>query len=172
MASLSTHAMDVVERIEDDVKVVKMPDMTTMEGVHVKRPPGIQQTQLDVLGTDLRRISSHAQALDAMRQAGREHDRAKRVRLQEEKGLNEQEQLDQHCEQHTASEVVAVTHRFVLLIFLSGYGRKRCSDKGIEEERTSVTEALQQIVGTDWSELDETAKSGTAKALQDRFKPY
>ena len=38
LASLSTHAMDVVVRVEDDVKVVRMQDMRPLEGVHVERP--------------------------------------------------------------------------------------------------------------------------------------
>ena len=37
--SLSTHAMDIVTRIDDDVKVVRMQDMKPMEGAHVERPP-------------------------------------------------------------------------------------------------------------------------------------
>ena len=36
-----------------------------------------------------------------------------------------------------------------------------------EEDCTSMTEALQQIVGSDRSELNETVKSSTAKAVQD-----
>ena len=37
---------------------------------------------------------------------------------------------------------------------------------------TLVTEALQKIVGSDWSELDERVRWNTAKAVPDRFKPY
>ena len=42
----------------------------------------------------------------------------------------------------------------------------------IEEERNGVTETLVRAVGTDWIELDETVKTNTAKAVQNRFKPY
>ena len=80
LASLSTHAMDVVARTEDDVKVVRMQDMRPMEGVHVEIPPRYQQTQPDVPGTCLRGIASQAQTLEAMRQAEGEDDRARRAR--------------------------------------------------------------------------------------------
>ena len=46
----------------------------------------------------------------------------------------------------------------------------RKNDKETIEEDCSVTEALHQIVGSDWSELDETVRSTIAKAVQDRFK--
>ena len=43
----------------------------------MERPPGIQQTQLDVPGTDLREIAS--QALEAMKQAKREEDERAKI---------------------------------------------------------------------------------------------
>ena len=64
--------MDIVTRIDDDVKVVRMQDMKPMDGAHVERPPGIQQTQVDVLGTHSRANASQAQAMGAMKQAERE----------------------------------------------------------------------------------------------------
>ena len=50
----------------------------------MERPPGIQQIQLHVSGTDLRGIASRVQALEAMKQSERENDRAKRARLDEQ----------------------------------------------------------------------------------------
>ena len=44
--------------------------------------------------------------------------------------------------------------------------------KALEEERHGVTDTLMRAVGTDGSELDETVETNTAKAVQDRFKPY
>ena len=36
----------------------------------------------------------------------------------------------------------------------------------IEDDSATMTEAIQPIVGWDWTELNETAKSNIAKALQ------
>ena len=44
-------APDACSGHEDDMKVVRMQDVSHMEGTHAERPPGIQQTQLDVLAT-------------------------------------------------------------------------------------------------------------------------
>ena len=63
--SISTRAMVMVARMEDEVKLT-MQDVRPTKGTHVEEPPGIQQTQLDVPATNVREIASQAQARQAI----------------------------------------------------------------------------------------------------------
>ena len=92
----------------------------------------VQQTHLGVPGTDMREIASQAQALEAMRRAEQEDDRAKKSEATRREGPNEQdpvEESERRCKRHTQTKVGAKSDYLVLLLFKPGTREKATHGK-------------------------------------------
>ena len=180
MNSLSMNAADIIARIEGDVKVVRIRETRFKECASGERPPGIQLTQLDMLGMEAQEMASQLQAMEAMSGRGRggESKEGKNRCWAEPKKCSLTESLnnaansikDQKPEtpMKTASSSSSSAHDSKET---PKAVEKPNNKEAIEEECNGVTETLMRAVGTDWSELDETVKTNVAKAVQDRFKP-
>ena len=133
--------------------------------------------QLEALATDVREIASQAQGLEAMRQAEREEEqRAKRARIgagKSPKYKSLTKNLRTAANNIQGQKADLPPNATSSSSSMDTEGSKEKNDKdAMEEDCSLVTQTLQQIVGADCSELDETVKSSMAKAVQDRFKPY
>ena len=74
---------------------------------------------------------------------------------------------------NAANNIQGQKAELLLIPTSSSFSSEKNEKEAIEENYTFVSEALQQIVGSDWGEVDETQmKSSIAKAVQDRFKLY
>ena len=135
--------------------------MRPTEGTHRETPPGLQQTQCDLLGTDVREVASQAQAPEAMKQAEREgeEERAKRVRLGAGKGPTNKSpdgELEQRRDQQTEAEDGAATS----CLFFYGHGRKQDSVKERQgSHRRGLLFGDRSTSADRWLEPHETVKS-------------
>ena len=126
-----------------------------------------------------REIASQMQAMEAVSQAEREEEEmSKRATIDEGENTTKNKTLTETWSNAASSvqeEKVEMSHATSSSSTFASKETSLCkkNDKEtVEEECSSVTEALQQIVGSDWSELDETVRSNIARAVQDCFKPY